>query len=1138
MGVSYSGSISDIPPAGPVVQPGAGLADIKALIASCQGDFSSAQEAYSILLVPYTTLRGRVDLYTSGVISWQQLVSDYNDISGALSPLISDARTTLLNASAAVVTAIAYEQLYYAQTSANTIGSVAPSLLTNANVSSAAKTTIQSILDQLSSLQSNLSSAFLNYRHSVYETATAQGAFDQAQINYDIAVCQNAKGQLSDSDLDAADSALKAAQETLTSAQSSENSYKATLDSAISAINTAYTTIKNLGAGVASPSTPPIEDVGAQVTALEAAYEAQKSYFSQGSVTREAAAASTITLPSSTATISMIQLMYLLGQAQVMSIEVSRRSALSAAIVNAFHFQAASMGLQSVATDIGGLQVLAQEIRQIVNNYNSQINQLNNQSLSAAEDEYSFFAQNLDIINQVIDTANTAYENNDAAMVALLDAASQISQATLDAIFSESLSETLSESFLLNAPSAPTGTLPDVPLATTYTPIAGLAPFHFISITPSTTLDDMNAAFASLLDRIAPVLPQIETALALFPGAPSDLSLTPTIGYATYPMPSIVPNQSTISQLSQIFSAYNIQEASTESVMKTQDAIEADLLLRLLVLCGQGLNITSSGALASLSGGAGAGSAAAAAALTEIGASSIFHDTIEAIFSSASLLAGLQMAGTTPEIMAKLAETKMTLSEYLEAQATQAGAELDATTRAELANALLQQLALLVTTPGALQAYAASIIQGMPELAGLAEEDKNAVLSGLVSVLQSVVISGMVLIGLSQGLTAAGLATLAFGTETTSVSALAAQFTALGIPMQRATELASMIAGDTASSQILENLQYDATTRAEILALVAANRGNISLATGVPGGPAFLAAILHDLSLKGLVLPSDTTSPDFISQLIAQLQAKATPEQASAIQAAFLPAAAAVPTGAVSTLDLFMQAARQTESALRGILTTPVSAGATVMGVLPTSILDQFAAQFRALSPSIQQTLLAQVANNPVLATLPGMTNEQTASLMLATRLGAVTPAEAGSLIALVRAQAAAAAQNLPFTLSNLETSLITNLFTPTAEERRILEEALRAEIQRPHVAPSTLSPQTLDSISAAFRQYFLSAGDRNRAVQAVQAFAQTTQNITNFPQVAAKFLTSPAMIILRTYSLRTRLAQDRSMQQDITMTG
>jgi hypothetical protein len=166
------------------------------------------------------------------------------------------------------------------------------------------------------------------------------------------------------------------------------------------------------------------------------------------------------------------------------------------------------------------------------------------------------------------------------------------------------------------------------------------------------------------------------------------------------------------------------------------------------------------------------------------------------------------------------------------------------------------------------------------------------------------------------------------------------------------------------------------------------------------------------------------------------------------------------------------------------------------------------------------------------------MTNEQTAALMLATRLGAVTSAEASSLIALVQAQAAAAAQNLPLTLSNLETKLVTNLFTPTEEERRIQEEVVKAETVKAYVAPSTLSPLTLDLVSSAFRQYFVDMGDRTQAAKSIEAFAQTTQKVTDFPKVAAQFLTSPGLIILRTYSLRTRLAQDRGMQQDVTMTG
>jgi hypothetical protein len=1097
--------------------------------------------AYVNQLTPYNDLQAVITEYQNGTKSIGDVLSAYAIFTAEVSDLtaITTARNDALNKGAAIVTALAYEQLWYAQSSANTISTDAATLLANDKVTASAKATIQSILDQLSSLQSTLSSAFLNYRHSVYDVATAQATYNQAVINFNIAFCQNSAELLSDADLTAANTAMTDAQTALASAQSDETSYKAALDSAISAINTAYATIKNLGAGLSSTSTPPIEDVEPQVEALEAAYEKQKTYLTQSSVTRQIATASTITLPSTSSSLSMVQLMALLGEAQVMSIEVARRSALSSATVNAYRSQATAMNLLNVATDIGGLLTLATEIQQIVDNYNSQIETLNAQMLATAEAEYNFFANNIATINSIITATNTAYQNNDAATKALLDAASGISQATLDAAYSESLSETLSESYLLSS-SPPTQVPGAFPTATTYTSIAYLTGSDFVTFNANTTLSDVNSAFAALLEKIAPILPQIETALSGMPGAPSDLSLSPKTAYSTYPTPPFLPSQSTIDQLSLIFSTYSTQEASTSDAGESQDTIEANQLLRLLALFGQGLNVTSSGALASLSSGAGAGSAAAAAALSQIGASSIFLNTIQSIFTNAAMLAGLQLAGSTPEIMAKLAETKMTLAEYLEAQATQAGAALDATTQAELANAMLQQLAVLITTPGALQAYAASILQGSPELANLSEADKTAVLSGLVSVLESVIVSAMVVIGISQGLSAASLISMALGTETTATSTLAAQFTALGIPMQKATELASMIAGQTGYSRILEDMNLDATTRAEILALVAAHEGNISLSSGVPGGKAFLATIIQDLASKGIVLPADISSPDFISTLVLQLQAKATPEQAVTIQQTFLPTTVVAPvvSGTTSTLDLFMQAATQTESALKALLETPVTEAGNVLAVSPSSILNQFVTQFEALSPTTQQALISQVANNSTLATLPGMTNEQVAALMLATRLGAVTPAEASSLIALVQAQAAAAAQNLPLTLSNLETKLVTNLFTPTEEERRIQEEAVKTEKLKAYIAPSTLSPLTLDSVSSAFRQYFVDMGDRTQAAKSIEAFAQTTQKVTDFPKVAAQFLTSPGLIILRTYSLRTRLAQDRGMQQDVTMTG
>ncbi len=370
---------------------------------------------------------------------------------------------------------------------------------------------------------------------------------------------------------------------------------------------------------------------------------------------------------------------------------------------------------------------------------------------------------------------------------------------------------------------------------------------------------------------------------------------------------------------------------------------------------------------------------------------------------------------------------------------------------------------------------------------------------------------------------------------TVPMSTLIAQFTAAGIPQETAATLAAALPGQVAYAytQTLQSLGLGATSLAEILALAAANQGNIPLSQGVA------TPMLQDLAKQGISLPSTISSPNFMAQLVSQLQALAAPGQAAAIQAVFLLPTPPPAVGGASPLEMFGQVAQQMQTALAAAVTAPPPAAVPPAPTeLPSAILNQFTTQFEALSPAIQQSLLAQIASNPTLANLPGITPEQTASLTLALRTGAVTLPEVSSLLALVQDQANAAAQGLPFTMSSVETALITRLFTPTEEERRIQEEAVKADINRPYTAPSTLSPQTLDLVSSSFRQYFVDVSDANQAAVAAEAFAQTIQNVANFPQIAANFLMSPGMIILRAYSLRTRSAQDRSMQQNITMTG
>ena len=152
--VSYSGSVSDTPPSGPSVDPNASITDIQALIASCQSDFNSSQSTYSSLLAPYATLQSDVDSYLAGTMSASDLVTAYNNLVSQLSS-ITDAGTDLLNKSAALTTAIAYEQLLYAQTTLATIQSDADALLNT--VSGTALSNLTSVLTSLSTLQRGIS---------------------------------------------------------------------------------------------------------------------------------------------------------------------------------------------------------------------------------------------------------------------------------------------------------------------------------------------------------------------------------------------------------------------------------------------------------------------------------------------------------------------------------------------------------------------------------------------------------------------------------------------------------------------------------------------------------------------------------------------------------------------------------------------------------------------------------------------------------------------------------------------------------------------------------------------------------------------------------------------------------------------
>ncbi len=550
------------------------------------------------------------------------------------------------------------------------------------------------------------------------------------------------------------------------------------------------------------------------------------------------------------------------------------------------------------------------------------------------------------------------------------------------------------------------------------------------------------------------------------------------------------------------------------------------------------------------------------AALTQVTNSSIFLTAIQQIVERAAILAGLQVAGTLPDILKQLEERNMTLAELFEHERQKEGSEIEAQTKSELMVALMQQLALAASAPGTLSQNVIDMLMNFPSLSSLSAEAQKDLLSGLVAIQQILLLTLTTALGVNMGLTPGQIATAIFGSADASTADIISRFMGLGIPQARAIELAAMVVGYDELDTLLTALGFDATTRTMLMAIIASAQGLIPLTDGAPGGPAFLDAMLSALHDQGITMTVDIFSPDFLGQLVAQLERKATESQRDTLRRMLLqgqPTPSPVVTSAISPTTgdvvvsvmtaeprgvLFQRVAdalQELQDKIKEIFaepSPPQPKPTVVSPVKPLAIVAQFVKLYAPLAPEAKEELLAAARAEPTLAGISGISDEEKASLLLGMRLGLVTANEAAALMMLAVREAQALAAGAELKLSDLETALISRLFTPTPEELRKREEERRREINLPYIAPSTLPPQVLDQVSIAFRKFFNDFADANKAAKAYRAFVETIQRLHDFNSVAVDFLLAPAMIIMRQFSIITRTPQDRMQQSQITLTG
>ena len=342
-------------------------------------------------------------------------------------------------------------------------------------LSSTEQTTLTGESSQISAAQTGLLTAFLDYRNIVWKvstdgiTATSQtGEVTAAQYNldlanagvagYDISTCQAA--------YNAASSTLQATTTQLTTDEGLVAGFRSTLSSQLTAYQTLMTSIEALGA--TGPTDPTVASIVAFCAnwntnvvqpvqaALTAALGAEESNFAtadqaavaafyaqfqssnpqfstaylQGIVSSFTSIQSALSaagliqgpaisfpaLPSASSSMSMSELMGVIGDVEVMTQSLIQQAATSDRSADALRLQFAINHLRLYANELSVLQSWANKLAAAETNYNTTIQAQNAATYSQFVTIYNTYASNISTINSsVIPPINTQIASENAA---------------------------------------------------------------------------------------------------------------------------------------------------------------------------------------------------------------------------------------------------------------------------------------------------------------------------------------------------------------------------------------------------------------------------------------------------------------------------------------------------------------------------------------------------------------------------------------------------------------------------------------------------------------------------------------------------------------------------------------------------
>jgi hypothetical protein len=1157
MTIPAYGSISDVPPSGPFVNEDysdEALSSLSTNITNSATAYQNAIDAYNTAYSPVSALQAVQTAYNviknnpsstpeqiaAALAAYQYAYSLFD--STAQSQLAT-ARENRFTTSTNYVTALAYQQIWVTQRSSENLLSQLSDLSSLKVLSAQQTAVLTAAQSDLRSAEIGLSTSFKDYRHEAYAAAANQIALDDAKMKLLVAKCALDLGSGTQSQVNAAQEAVNVLLEGQTTFDAAETKAHNALAAAITACETAYEGVRSLGSSVF----PELVKIPISVEGTEIPYElieAVQAAARESSITLASEQADIPNLTPAHRRMSLMELLNTLGKAHLMSLELIREAAASERqitmlrlLLEASHLIIYSNMLLGAGNDL---------LSQAINLYNSTVQQRNSEAYNEAAAAYAFYATTdaRAAINTIIAKMNTAIAANEDRATRLASDISVINESIEQSVSATEASEPEAESYLSayeEPPTPPAPTIPDVPPTTAF-PLLGSLPdlneeTYTTQADEEALLNDINPKIEALLEKISPFKEEIIEGLASLKTQYEqenmislDLDITKVAFYTQIKTaPSAAVSDTSMQNAALAIASFfnrmtataltpNPQESESETAQYQFNLLD-QLILRLTGYASSiGLTTAVPGAIP----------VALEKAFERLIQSSVFGTIIGEMLRRASMLAGLSTAASLPSLIEELKTKNTTLADILEAFGTQSSAALDAQTRRELANALIQQLSLLVQSPGVLRDNAVDIIaQGLTGPQALSPTDLANLISALITAQQLVLLTATVMIAVSEGLSLTELTGGFFTTSAVAPAGMTARFTAIGLSADQAFELAEAAIDSGISDEALARLGLDEKARTLLMGLILAAEGRSTIDQAMIDQWKTQLSEEYGVDLTQVDLTQPNAAAELVSQLIDQIAINASEAQKADLKSDILNEAITA-----GSRRGFQRAADDLRARILA------AAASTTRQVVPSTLIKGLVEQFSAMDEASKQQFLDAAAKDETLSKMTGVPDEQKAAILAAIQSGAITTSEASIILALLSSEADAAAKGEALVLSNVQTALVKQLFTITPEERQRRDEELRREVNTRYTAPSKLPPQVVQTVRDAFEQFFLDITSPEKAKAAFEAFAETVKRLSDLYGVSVDFLLDPANTILRQFSLITRTGQDKVSQDKISLSG